>query len=114
MILRLGPNKVFLLLNSVLTVRAHEPASHQKIGWQHFTDSVISALNLKDTRVVFILWGSFARSKKNLITNPLHAVLESAHPSPLSAHGGFFGSKPFSRTNSYLEEVRIKPIDWKI
>jgi uracil-DNA glycosylase len=101
-----------LLLNTTLTVRDGEPGSHQERGWQHITDTVISALNEKTTRVVFVLWGAHARKKKTLITQTHHVVIESAHPSPLSAHRGFFGSKPFSQINSALEEAGLSPIDW--
>ena len=101
-----------LLLNTTLTVREGEPGSHKDRGWEHITDAVISALNGKPTRVVFVLWGAHARNKKTLVTQAHHVVIESAHPSPLSAHRGFFGSKPFSRINSALEEAGISPIDW--
>ena len=101
-----------LLLNTTLTVREGEPGSHQERGWQHITDTVMSALNEKPTRVVFVLWGAHARNKKTLITQAHHVVIESAHPSPLSAHRGFFGSKPFSQINSALEEAGLSPIDW--
>jgi uracil-DNA glycosylase len=103
-----------LLLNAVLTVEAHKAASHSNKGWETFTDEVISIINKKTTPVVFILWGSYARSKKALITNPIHYIIESAHPSPLSAYNGFFGSKPFSKTNNFLKEHNIKEIDWRI
>ena len=103
-----------LLLNSVLTVRAHLANSHKNCGWQIFTDDIIKKLNERDTPIVFILWGANARSKKQYITNPTHYVIESAHPSPLSAYNGFFGSKPFSRTNEFLEKNGITPIDWEI
>ena len=103
-----------LLLNTVLTVEKDKPASHKDLGWEIFTDAVIKKINEKETPVVFILWGSFARSKKSLITNPIHYIIESAHPSPFSAYSGFFGSKPFSKTNEFLESKGIKPIDWQI
>ena len=103
-----------LLLNSTLTVIKDNPKSHSNKGWETFTDEVIKKINEKDTPVVFILWGSDARSKKCLITNKKHLILESAHPSPLSAYRGFFGSKPFSKTNEFLEKNNIKPINWKI
>ena len=103
-----------LLLNATLTVIKDHAASHQGMGWEIFTDNVIKLLNEKDTPVVFILWGRFARSKKKLITNPIHLVIESAHPSPLSAYNGFFGSRPFSKTNNYLISKGIKPINWEI
>ena len=103
-----------LLLNSVLTVRAHLANSHKNCGWQIFTDDIIKKLNERDTPIVFILWGANARSKKQYITNPIHYVIERAHPSPLSAYNGFFGSKPFSRTNEFLEKNGIAPIEWEI
>ena len=103
-----------LLLNSTLTVVKDTPKSHSNKGWEIFTDEVIKAINKKETPVVFILWGSDARSKKSLITNKKHLIIESAHPSPLSAYRGFFGSKPFSKTNDFLIKNNIKPIDWKI
>ena len=101
-----------LLLNTSLTVREGEPGSHKNRGWEHITDTVMSALNEKPTRVVFVLWGAHARNKKTLITQAHHVVIESAHPSPLSAHRGFFGSKPFSQINSALEEAGLSPIEW--
>jgi uracil-DNA glycosylase len=101
-----------LLLNSVLTVVKDTPLSHRGIGWEEFTDSIIKKINEKDSTVVYILWGSYARSKKYLITNPKHYIIESAHPSPLSANKGFFGSKPFSKTNEILIKNNIKPINW--
>ncbi len=103
-----------LLLNTVLTVIKDKAASHKGIGWETFTDEVIKKINEHETPVVFILWGSFARSKKQLITNPKHLIIESAHPSPLSAYNGFFGSRPFSRTNEFLIKNNLKPIDWSI
>ncbi len=103
-----------LLLNAVLTVVKDHAASHQGMGWETFTDNVIRLINEKKSPVVFILWGRYARSKKKLITNPWHYVIESAHPSPLSAYNGFFGSKPFSKTNNYLIGQHIKPINWQI
>lgn len=103
-----------LLLNSTLTVVKDTPKSHSNKGWEIFTDEVIKLVNKKNTPVVFILWGSDARSKKSLITNPKHCVLESPHPSPLSAYRGFFGSKPFSKTNNFLIKNNVKPIDWQI
>ena len=101
-----------LLLNAVLTVRAHQAASHQGKGWELFTDAVLQAVNDKPDHVVFILWGGFARKKKALIDTTKHTVIESAHPSPLSAYAGFFGSKPFSKTNEALLAHGQKPIDW--
>ena len=103
-----------LLLNAVLTVEANKAASHRFIGWEKFTDEVIKKLNDKEEPLVFILWGSFARNKKGFITNPNHFVIESAHPSPLSAYNGFFGSKPFSKTNNFLLSKKLKPINWQI
>ncbi len=103
-----------LLLNATLTVRAHQAGSHQKKGWETFTDQVIRAVNDKPERVVFILWGSFARQKRALITGPQHTVIESPHPSPLSAHRGFFGSRPFSRANEALVEAGREPVDWAL
>lgn len=103
-----------LLLNTVLTVRAHEANSHANKGWEILTDRIIELLNEKDTPTVFILWGRNARNKKKFITNPKHLIIESAHPSPLSAYNGFFNSKPFSKTNNFLKEHNLKPIDWRI
>ena len=103
-----------LLLNAVLTVEEHKPTSHKGMGWEIFTDSVIKMINEKEKPVVFILWGSYARDKKKLITNPNHLIIESAHPSPFSARNGFFGSKPFSKTNSFLKRNGIREIDWRI
>lgn len=103
-----------LLLNTTLTVRAHAAASHQKHGWETFTDQVIRAVDAKEERVVFLLWGAAARRKKELIDRGRHVIIESAHPSPLSAHNGFFGSRPFSRTNAALEAAGRTPIDWSI
>lgn len=103
-----------LLLNATLTVIKDTPNSHSKIGWDKFSDYVIKKINAKDEPVVFILWGNFARSKKVFITNPKHLVIESAHPSPFSARNGFFGSKPFSKTNDFLKKNNIKPIDWDL
>lgn len=101
-----------LLLNSTLTVIKDNPASHAKIGWDKFTDEIIRKVNEKDEPVVFILWGNFAKGKKELITNPKHLVIESAHPSPFSARNGFFGSRPFSKTNEFLKKNNIKEINW--
>lgn len=103
-----------LLLNAALTVRKNEPGSHQKIGWSIFTNKIISTLNEMDFPIAFVLWGSFARQKKTLITNSKHLIIESAHPSPLSAYNGFFGSKPFSKINDFLLQNNIDPIIWKI
>ncbi|WP_343013196.1 uracil-DNA glycosylase [Gemella morbillorum] len=102
------------LLNSVLTVEEYSPASHSNIGWQDFTDYIIETISQKNNNVVFVLWGSYARSKKTLIDSSRHKIIESPHPSPLSAYRGFFGSKVFSRINSYLEEVGKKPIDFDL
>jgi uracil-DNA glycosylase len=101
-----------LLLNTTLTVRAGQAASHQGKGWETFTDEVIRTVDSIDHPVVFILWGSHARKKKALIDTTRHTVIESAHPSPLSASNGFFGSKPFSRTNAALIAAGLEPIDW--
>ena len=101
-----------LLLNSTLTVEKDKANSHKDIGWEIFTDYVIKEINDKLNNVVFILWGRQARDKKVLITNPKHLILESPHPSPFSAYNGFFGSKPFSKTNDFLIKNNIKPIDW--
>lgn len=103
-----------LLLNAVLTVEKDKPASHKNMGWEIFTDSIIKKLNDRKDPLVFILWGAFARSKKSFITNPNHLIIESSHPSPFSANYGFFGSKPFSRTNDFLRKNNIKEIDWQI
>ena len=103
-----------LLLNAVLTVRAHQANSHKGKGWEMITDAIIRKLNEKDTPVVFILWGANARAKKAFITNPKHLIIESVHPSPLSAYNGFFGSKPFSKTNQFLRNSGLKEIDWQI
>lgn len=103
-----------LLLNAVLTVEKDKAASHKEQGWEKFTDAVIKKINEKETPVVFILWGAYARSKKTLITNPNHYIIESPHPSPFSAYNGFFGSKPFSKTNTFLKANNISPINWQI
>ncbi len=101
-----------LLLNTVLTVQAGKAASHRKKGWETFTDTVIKKLNDKDEQVIFVLWGGDAKKKVPLITNPKHKIIEGVHPSPLSAHNGFFGSKPFSQVNEYLVKVNKNPISW--
>lgn len=101
-----------LLLNAVLTVEKDSPASHRNLGWERLTDYIIKLLNEKEEPVVFILWGNFAREKKKYITNKKHLVIESAHPSPFSARNGFFGSKPFSKTNEFLEKNNINGINW--
>lgn len=103
-----------LLLNTVLTVRAHTPLSHQGKGWEQFTDAVIHAVNAQDRPIVFILWGKPAQMKKKMLTNPKHLIIEGPHPSPLSAYRGFFGSKPFSKTNDFLRNHGVEPIDWQI
>ena len=103
-----------LLLNATLTVRAGQAGSHQGKGWETFTDRVISAVSAKTDHVVFILWGAYARKKKALIDRSRHTILESPHPSPLSAHNGFFGTKPFSRTNDALVAHGQPPIDWSL
>lgn len=103
-----------LLLNAVLTVRAHEANSHKGKGWEIFTDRVIELLNEREKPIVFILWGANAKAKEKLITNPQHLIITGAHPSPLSAHNGFWGGKYFSRTNEFLIEKGIEPINWKI
>ena len=101
-----------MLLNTGLTVEKDKPNSHKDIGWHIFTDEVIRKLNEREKPVVFILWGNNARAKKSLITNPNHLVIESAHPSPFSARNGFFGSRPFSKTNNFLKKNNINPINW--
>ena len=101
-------------LNTVLTVRAHQANSHRGIGWEEFTDAAILALNSQDRPIVFILWGAPAQRKKRMLTNPKHLILEAPQPSPLAAYRGFFGSKPFSQTNAFLEKNGIEPIDWQI
>ena len=103
-----------LLLNAVLTVREHEANSHKNKGWEQFTDRVISLLNDREDPVVFILWGANAKAKASLITNDRHCILTGAHPSPLSAHNGFWGGRYFSRANEFLEEQGREPINWRI
>jgi len=103
-----------LLMNTCLTVRAHEPLSHQNKGWEPFTSQIISSLNLKQTPIVFILWGANAQKLTSLITNPKHLVIQSSHPSPLSATRGFFGSKPFSKTNDFFKSQGLEPINWML
>ena len=103
-----------MLLNTVLTVQAHQAFSHRGKGWEEFTDAAIKVLNEQDRPIVFLLWGRPAQKKKELLNNPKHLIIESAHPSPLSASRGFFGSRPFSRTNRFLIEKGIQPIDWQI
>ena len=102
-----------LLLNTLLTVRAHQAFSHQGKGWEQFTDAVIRAVNEQDRPIVFILWGKPAQSKKSMLNNPKHLILEAPHPSPLSAYRGFYGSKPFSKTNQFLQNHGLEPIDWQ-
>lgn len=103
-----------LLLNTVLTVRAHQANSHRSLGWEEFTDAAIRALDLQDQPIVFILWGKPAQQKKRMLHNPRHLILEAPHPSPLSAGRGFFGSRPFSQANAFLEKNGLSPIDWQI
>ena len=103
-----------LMLNTVLTVRAHQANSHRGIGWEEFTDAAIRILDRQDRSMVFILWGRPAQMKKAMLHNPRHLILESPHPSPLSAFRGFFGSRPFSKTNAFLEKNGLEPIDWQI
>lgn len=101
-----------LMLNAVLTVEKDKAASHRNLGWEPMTDYIIKTLNKKEEPVVFILWGNFAKEKAKLITNPNHYIIISPHPSPFSAYSGFFGSKPFSKTNDYLVSKGLTPIDW--
>ena len=103
-----------LMLNSILSVRKDSPLSHKDLGWQLLTDHIIKLLNLKKEPIVFILWGSFARSKKEFITNKHHLIIESTHPSPFSARNGFFGSKPFSKANNFLKKNNIPEINFKL
>jgi len=103
-----------LLLNTVLTVRAHQANSHQGKGWEKFTDAIIKAVNEKDAPVVFMLWGRPAQTKKAMLNNPKHLILEAPHPSPLSAYRGFFGCKHFSKCNEFLVQNGLEPIDWQI
>lgn len=103
-----------LMLNTVLTVRAHQANSHRGIGWEQFTDAAIMALNSQDRPIVYILWGAPAQKKAQMLNNPKHLILKAPHPSPLSAYRGFFGSKPFSKTNDFLVQHGIEPIDWQI
>ena len=102
------------MLNTVLTVRAHQANSHRGIGWEEFTDAAIRALNGEDRPIVFILWGAPAQRKAAMLDNLNHLILKSPHPSPLSAYRGFFGSRPFSKTNQFLEAHGETPIDWQI
>lgn len=103
-----------LLLNTVLTVKAHQANSHHGMGWEIFTDAVIQAINAQDRPIVFLLWGKPAQKKRKMLTNPNHFILEAPHPSPLSAYRGFFGSKPFSKTNDFLSSHGLEQIDWQI
>lgn len=103
-----------LLLNTVLTVRAHQAFSHRGIGWEQFTDAAIRILNEQDRPIVYLLWGKPAQSKKSMLNNPKHLILEAPHPSPLSAYRGFFGCKHFSQANDFLERHGVDPIDWQI
>ena len=103
-----------MLLNTVLTVRAHQANSHRGIGWEQFTDAAIRILAAQERPMVFILWGRPAQAKKAYLDGARHLILEAPHPSPLSAYKGFFGSRPFSRTNRYLEDHGLAPIDWQI
>jgi uracil-DNA glycosylase len=103
-----------LLLNATLTVRAGQAASHQGRGWETFTDEVIRTVSAKEEPAVFVLWGSYARRKKALVDTSRHTIIESAHPSPLSAHSGFFGSRPFSRANAALRAAGLDPVDWRL
>lgn len=103
-----------LLLNATLTVEANKAGSHQKRGWEIFTDAAIKAVSDFKSGVVFILWGRFAQEKERLIDTSKHYIIKSAHPSPFSAHSGFFGSRPFSKTNEFLKKQNLQPIDWQI
>ncbi|MBR6535566.1 MAG: uracil-DNA glycosylase [Lachnospiraceae bacterium] len=103
-----------LLLNTVLTVRAHQANSHQGKGWEQFTDAIIRAVNAEDRPIAYLLWGRPAQSKMSMLDNPKHKVFTAPHPSPLSAHRGFFGCKHFSQANAFLEENGVEPIDWQI
>ena len=103
-----------LLLNTVLTVRAHQAGSHQGKGWEQFTDAIIEAVNAQDRPIVYLLWGKPAQSKIPMLTNPKHLILKAPHPSPLSAYRGFFGCRHFSQTNEFLQSHGIDPIDWQI
>ena len=107
-------NQGVLMLNTVLTVRAHQANSHRGIGWEQFTDAAIRVLNEQDRPIVYLLWGKPAQMKKSMLNNPNHLILEAPHPSPLSAYRGFFGCKHFSRTNEFLKENGLEPIDWQI
>ena len=103
-----------LLLNTVLTVRAHQANSHREIGWEEFTDAAIRILNEQNRPIVYLLWGKPAQMKKSMLNNPKHLILEAPHPSPLSAYRGFFGCQHFSKTNEFLKENGLEPVDWQI
>ena len=103
-----------LMLNTVLTVRAHQANSHRGIGWEEFTDAAIRILNEQDRPIVYLLWGKPAQMKKSMLNNPKHLILEAPHPSPLSAYRGFFGCHHFSKTNEFLKENNLEPVDWQI
>ncbi len=103
-----------LLLNAILTVRAKEPASHRKIGWETFTNATINIISEQRENIVFLLWGRFAQQKENLIDETKHLILKAAHPSPFSAHNGFFNCKHFSKTNEHLDKLDLKPINWQV
>ena len=103
-----------LLLNSILTVKAKKPGSHQKIGWEKFTNAAIKAISDERENIVFILWGKYAQDKESIIDSRKHYVIKSAHPSPFSAHKGFFGSKPFSKSNSYLQSIGVSSVNWSL
>ena len=107
-------NQGILLLNSILTVRASQAASHQKIGWQLFTDSIIKTISAKLEGVVFLLWGKFAEGKSEIIDSSKHYILKAAHPSPFSAHNGFFGCKHFAKSNEILKSIGREPVDWRL
>lgn len=107
-------NQGVLMLNTVLTVKENLPNSHKNKGWETFTDKIIEILSQKSEPIIFILWGNNARSKKSIINSPIHYIIESAHPSPFSANKGFFGSRPFSKTNEILKSLKKDPIDWQI
>ena len=112
--LELWAKQGVLLLNTTLTVRAHQPGSHQKKGWETFTDKIISLISQKHEHIVFILWGNFAHQKVKLIDEKKHFIIKSVHPSPFSARNGFFGSKPFSKCNEYLTSVNKENINWNL
>ena len=105
-------NQGVLLLNTILSVREHDAFSHKALGWEQFTDNVIKKLNTLDQPIVFILWGAPSQKKEKLLNNPKHLIIKSAHPSPLSAYRGFFGSKPFSKVNQFLKDNNLEEIHW--